>query len=404
MPKRILIFSLAYFPKHVGGAEVAIKEITDRIPSSLYEFHMVTLRFDSTLPKMEKVGNVFVHRIGFVKRNPTMADLRKFPLHFNKLLFQFWAFFKAATLHRKLDFYATWAMMAHSCGVPAALFKLSHKKVKYVLTLQEGDPPEYIERKMLPLFPLFKRAFTSADMIQSISTFLVTWSKKMGANCPTVVIPNAVNIKHFSQTYPTEELNGIKDKLKKKKNDVFLITTSRLVKKNACDDVIRSLTHLPKNYHFIILGTGPDEDMLRALARGLKVESRVQFLGQIGHADLPKYLVASDIFIRPSLSEGMGNSFVEAMAAKLPVIATQEGGIADFLFDPELNTEKDPTGRAVKARDPEGIARAAKLYISDKAMTEKIVSNAEKMAREKYDWNLIAKDMEEKVFGALLKV
>jgi hypothetical protein len=47
--KKVLIFSLAYFPKHVGGAEVAIKEITDRI--SDIEFHMVTNRFDSTLPK-----------------------------------------------------------------------------------------------------------------------------------------------------------------------------------------------------------------------------------------------------------------------------------------------------------------------------------------------------------------
>src|SRR3989344_7785625 len=42
--KRILIFSLAYYPKYVGGAEVAIKEITDRVDESEIEFHMVTLR------------------------------------------------------------------------------------------------------------------------------------------------------------------------------------------------------------------------------------------------------------------------------------------------------------------------------------------------------------------------
>ena len=143
--------------------------------------------------------------------------------------------------------------------------------------------------------------------------------------------------------------------------------------------------------------------MLRALAKGLKVESRVQFLGQIGHADLPKYLAVSDIFIRPSLSEGMGNSFVEAMAARLPVIATQEGGIADFLFDPERNPDKNPTGRAVSVRSPKEIAQAAKLYISHKKMTEKIVANAEKMAREKYDWDLIARDMKEMVFDQVLE-
>ena len=51
--KKILIFSLVYYPKHVhGGAEVAIKEITDRIPKDSVEFHMVTLGYDSNLPKI----------------------------------------------------------------------------------------------------------------------------------------------------------------------------------------------------------------------------------------------------------------------------------------------------------------------------------------------------------------
>ena len=79
--KKILIFSLAYYPHHIGGAEVAIKEITDRITPEDIEFHMVTLRFDSTLPKVEKIGNVLVHRIGFTKDRPSMADLGKLPLY-----------------------------------------------------------------------------------------------------------------------------------------------------------------------------------------------------------------------------------------------------------------------------------------------------------------------------------
>src|SRR3989344_4645966 len=140
--KKILVFSLAYFPKHVGGAEVAIKEKTDRM--SDIEFHMVTLRYDSTLPRVEQVGNVLVHRIGFSRANPSMGDLKKFPLHLNKYWYQFAAAFKAFSLHRKYKYDATWAMMAHSCGVPAAIFKIAHPEVPYVLELQEGDPPEYI--------------------------------------------------------------------------------------------------------------------------------------------------------------------------------------------------------------------------------------------------------------------
>ncbi|MCK9352116.1 MAG: glycosyltransferase [Candidatus Paceibacterota bacterium] len=399
--KKILIFSLAYYPKHVGGAEVAIKEITDRLDPKDYEFHMVALRFDDTLSETEQIGNVLVHRIGPTKHDPTMSDLRKFPLYANKFLYQFLAAWKAHKLHQKYHFDGIWAMMAHSCGVPAGLFKTFHPKVKYLLTLQEGDPIPYIKKKMLPIYPLFVRGFTSADMVQAISNYLADWAKNMGFKGPLFVIPNAVSTKHFSQEYSKEEIDHVKKLIGKNEGDLFLITTSRLVKKNAVDDVIRSLPHLPKNIKFAILGIGPDEEMLRLLAASLKVSDRVIFLGQIAHTEMPKYLKACDIFIRPSLSEGMGNSFIEAMAAGLPVIATREGGIADFLFDPELNPNTPPTGRAVHPRDPEGIARAVELFMEKPEETAKIAANAKKMVFAKYDWDIIARDMKEKVFGNL---
>ena len=128
--KKILIFSLAYYPNFVGGAEVAIKEITDRISPEEIEFHVVTLRFDSRLPKEEKIGNVFVHRIGFSRAAPTIVDAKKFPLFLNKYWFQFMTPFAAARLHKKYCFDGTWAMMAHSCGIPAGIFKTLHPEVK----------------------------------------------------------------------------------------------------------------------------------------------------------------------------------------------------------------------------------------------------------------------------------
>jgi glycosyltransferase involved in cell wall biosynthesis len=401
--KKILIFSLAYYPAHVGGAEVAIKEITDRIDTEEIKFDMVCLRFDKNLPKTEKIGNITVYRIGFTTNKPTMADLSKFPLHLNKFLFQFLAAFKALKLHRKNHYDAIWAMMAHSTGVPAGIFKTFHSTVSYILTLQEGDPIDYIKRKMRPIYPLFVRGFRLANTIQAISTFLSKWALDMGFKGHMEIIPNAVNTKHFSQIYPEIELNALKLKLGKKPEDKYLITTSRLVKKNAADDVIRALPLLPSEIKFVVLGLGPDLDMLNNLAKSLDVADRVMFLGQVNHTDMPKYLKISDIFIRPSLSEGMGNSFIEAMAAELPVIATQEGGISDFLFDPDLNPDKPPTGLAVKPRDPKGIASQTIRFIEDTELTKKIVSNAKKLAFEKYDWNLITKDMREKVFLPLLK-
>ncbi len=402
MPKKILIFSLAYYPKYVGGAEVAIKEITDRISKDEIEFHMITLRFDDTLPDVEQIGNVLVHRIGMTRHAPSISDLRKFPLSLNKVIFQFLAAKEAGKLHAKYHYHAIWAMMAHSTGIPAGIFKTFHPEVKYLLTLQEGDPIQYIKKKMLPVYPLFVRGFTKADMVQAISTFLSKWAREMGFTGKMEIIPNAVNIKHFSQEYPHEEISVIKKQIGKKEGDIFMITTSRLVKKNATDDVINSLRFLPEHIKFAVLGIGPDEKMLRTLTKEKKLEKRVVFLGQLDHSEMPKYLKACDIFIRPSLSEGMGNSFVEAFVAGIPVIATREGGIADFLFDPEINPDKPPTGRAVKPRDPEGIARAVHLLLEDKQKTDEIIVNAKKLAFEKYDWNRIAKDMKEKVFSKLI--
>ncbi len=401
MKKKILIFSLAYYPKHIGGAEVAIKEITDRLSPSEYEFHLLCNRFDSTLPTEEKIGNVVVHRIGLVTKNPTMADLRKLPLHVNKILYQWTAAWEAKKLHKKHQFDAVWAMMAHSTGVPAGKFKKAFPEVKYVLTLQEGDPPEYIENKMRVFGSAFDEAFTRADTIQVISTFLGRWAKRKGFHGEPVLVPNAVNTAHFTQPYEAEELGAVREELHLSDTDVALVTTSRLVHKNAIDDVIRALALLPPQVKFIVFGTGPDEVKLKALITEHQLEDRVQLRGHISHADMPRYLKACDIFIRPSRSEGMGNSFVEAMAAELPVIATQEGGIADFLFDAKRNPEIGTTGWAVDSDNPEQIKDAVLDILKDEIHTHDVIARAKAMAIEKYDWNLIAAKMDKEVFAPL---
>lgn len=401
MKKKILIFSLAYYPKHIGGAEVAIKEITDRLSPEEYEFHLVCNRYDSTLSKNEQIGSVMVHRIGFTTKEPVMADLRKLPLHLNKILYQWFAFFEAKQLHKRFQFDGIWAMMAHSCGVPAAKFKKAFPDVKYLLTLQEGDTPEYIEKKMRFFGSLFDEAFTKADVIQVISNFLGRWAKRKGFEGEIVLVPNAVDTAHFTQQYSNDELREVRREFGVENQDVLLVTTSRLVAKNAVDDVVSAIALLPKQIKFIVFGTGPDGDKLKAQVAKLGLEERVLFRGHISHAVMPKYLKACDIFIRPSRSEGMGNSFVEAMAAELPVIATQEGGIADFLFDEKRNPEQETTGWAVDANNKEQIKMAVEDIINHPEKVKKVVENAKKMAIEKYDWNLISKRMDEDVFKQL---
>ena len=339
------------------------------------------------------MGNVFVHRIGITTTEPSMSDLRRSWLHVNKPLYQFLAVWKAHKLHKKFKFDGIWAMMAHSTGVPATLFKITHPAVPYLLTLQEGDPPRYIERKMFLVWPLFSRAFKRADRIQALSSFLANWARRRKFKGPLDIIPNGTDVESFSNA----KAKGIG----KTPGEVLLVSTSRLVYKNALDDVIKALPNLPTQVRFINYGHGPEKDKLLALAKKLGVDKRVSLQPHPGVENLPGYLKACDIFIRPSRSEGQGISFIEAMAAGLPVIATQEGGIADFLFDAKLNPDKPTTGWAVRRDCPEDIVKKVEEIVAHPEVVNEVVKTASHLVATKYDWNIIARDMESRVFDKL---
>jgi len=428
--RRVLIFSLVYYPQYVAGAEVAMKEITDRIAgpdlfsspkiagSNGVEFDMITLRLDASLPKFERIGNVNVYRVGWATASPVGDTSRKL----NKYAYLFTAFFKAVSLHRTRNYSAIWSMMVSYNTFAALFFKLTHPKVKFIFTLQDGDPIPYLKRRAMPLYPFFKMFFTRADHITAISNYLADWARHMGAKCPISVIPNAVDYELFSRPSPSSELATLKNKLNKKEGEVFLITTSRLVIKNAVADIISALQYLPANVKLLILGTGDELSNLRSMLNEKSPTSRssleapplkrgnpatespflkgvpracreagdltdqVQFLGYVAHSDMPPYLQISDIFIRPSLSEGLGNSFLEAMASGIPVIGTPVGGIPDFLKDGE-------TGLFCEVHNPKSIAQKVEKLIKDKESRDYIVRNARDLVREKYEWGKVAGEM-----------
>ena len=386
--KKILIFSLVYYPKFIGGAEVTIKEVTDRIPSNEIEFDMITLRLDKNLPRYEKIGNVNVYRIGWSAKQKVSSDSLPWYLHLNKYFFLILGPIKALTLNRSRKYDAIWSLMATYNSFAAVFFKLLKPKIKFIFTLQDGDPISYIKRRALPLYPFFKMMFTKADHIQAISKFLADWAKEMGASCPIVVIPNAVDYELFSKKHDPVLLDKLASDLGKKTDDIMLITTSRLVIKNAVADVVSALQYLPENVKFIILGQGYEEQNLKKLVSQLKLESRVIFLGYIPHAEMPKYLQISDVFIRPSLSEGLGNSFLEAMASGIPVIGTNVGGIPDFLKDGE-------TGLFCEINNPKSIAQKVEKLIKDTESRQYIVKNAKDMVEKNYRWEMISQRMKD---------
>jgi glycosyltransferase involved in cell wall biosynthesis len=388
--KRILIFSLAYYPSFVSGAEVAIKEITDRISPDEIEFHMVTLLFDTTAKREEKIGNVHVHRVGFGGR------------YVSKILFVPLAALKARALSNQMQIGALWPMMTYML-LPVMFARMIGVRAPHALTLQDGDPYDKVFGRWFikPIVPLLDWGFKSAALVQAISNYLAKWPAQRGYKGTVVVIPNGASIPS-TQEYPPEELSALAQSVNKKENEIFLVSVSRLVHQKGLDTIIRALPLLPDNVRYLVVGDGPDRNMLEHLAKELGVTNRVTFVGKVDRTETSKYRKISDIFVLPSRSEGQGISFLSTMAAGLPIITTQEGGIEDFLFDAKRNPGKETTGWAVDVERPDQIAEAVKDILANPEQAKKVVANARKMVAEKYDWDTIAKDMQNNFFGPVL--
>ncbi len=370
---RVLIFSTAYYPL-VGGAEVAVKEITQRLPD--YDFDLICARLDKRSPYQEKIGQINVYRVGW-----GMARLDKFYL-------ALFGHLQGLKLHRQKSYSAVWSIMASFGGFAASSFKLK-TNLPYLLTLQEGDPIKEILKKVKIVRSRFNKIFSQADGLQAISRYLLNWGYHQGFKGQTAeVIPNGVDVINFAKEQPSSEIEKLRSNFGFPANAVIITTASRLVIKNGLADVISSLPSLPANFCFYICGAGPLEAHLRQLVKELKLEPRVNFAGFKSHTELPKIFAASDIFIRPSLSEGLGNAFLEAMASGLPTIGTLVGGIPDFLKD-------GVTGLVCQAQDPQSIAeailRASRLTLAEKMSLH---DKAMKLINEKYNWEYVAGRMD----------
>jgi len=116
-------------------------------------------------------------------------------------------------------------------------------------------------------------------------------------------------------------------------NDYILIgTVSRLVPSKGIDILLRAVPEIFSENPFarlMIVGTCPEESRLKRLAVELEIDSKVIFTGEV--SDIQDYYSAFDIFVLPTLSEGLGITILEAMSFGLPVLASAAGGIPELI-------------------------------------------------------------------------
>jgi glycosyltransferase involved in cell wall biosynthesis len=114
---------------------------------------------------------------------------------------------------------------------------------------------------------------------------------------------------------------------------------------------------------------------LQAMMRDLKLSGRFRFAG--GVKNLREHLATADVFVLPSRSEGFSNAIVEAMAASLPVVATNVGGNGEAIQD-------GVSGVIVPPEDPNALAAAIVQLLSDPAKARRMGAEGKRLAAEKF--------------------
>jgi len=125
----------------------------------------------------------------------------------------------------------------------------------------------------------------------------------------------------------------------------------------------------------VLAGDGPLRPDLEAKAASLGLADRVKMLGH--RPDVEAVLAALDVFVLPSVSEGLSNTILEAMASGLPVVATRVGG-ADELV------EEGTTGLLVEPGDPKALGLAIEQLVSDPARRADMGNKARQRAESEF--------------------
>jgi len=183
-------------------------------------------------------------------------------------------------------------------------------------------------------------------------------------------------------------------------NGPCLIFVGRVVEEKGAADLIRAVSLLAADLpdvSAVIVGEGPDRPAMQNLAQDLGVAERVAFTGWVEAGEVTDYLAAADIFVGPSRTasdgwvEAQGLTFLEAMLARIPVIATRIGGIVDAVRHEE-------TGLLVNEASPEEIGTAVRRLVLEPDLTRRLCDAGADLVRRNFTRSVTAK-----AFGDLFR-
>ncbi len=191
---------------------------------------------------------------------------------------------------------------------------------------------------------------------------------------------NAVEGKRFSISVDRKK---VRQGLGVPENAPVVINVGRLVGQKGQGVLLEAAVKILKekpDTHFLIAGSGRLEEELKQKARELNLGERVKFLGD--RKDIPELLMSSDVFAFPSLWEGQGLILFEVFFSKLPIAASNVGGIPEVV-------RHETTGLLVKPGDADDLARGILRLLNDPALAAKLADDAYKKFKDRTMENVV---------------
>lgn len=357
-----------------GGSGVVATELGKALAQKGHNIHFITYQLPVKLDVFSK--NIFYHEVA-VGDYP-LFDYQPYELILSSRMVEVALFEKLDLLHVHYAIpHASAAFMARE------ILKTKGRKVPYITTLHGTDIT--LLGRDTSYEPVITFAINQSNAVTAVSESL---KKDSFAYFPIEqeieVIPNFVCLEQYNgKNIPDENLR--KSIAPNGEKIITHISNFRKVKR--VEDVLHIFEQVEKHIpaRLLLVGDGPERSRLESICREKKLCNRITFAGKM--KDTEKVLRISDLFLLPSETESFGLSALEAMAAGVPVISTNSGGL------PEVNIHGF-SGYTSDVGNTEEMAKSAIHLLADKAIW-KTFSNQAKAQARKFDIHQILPRYEE---------
>jgi glycosyltransferase involved in cell wall biosynthesis len=184
-------------------------------------------------------------------------------------------------------------------------------------------------------------------------------------------IPNGVKLDRFQPINAAQKL--LLRKQLKLPEGTIVIFAGRLEQEKRVEDLVKLWLQVQEKHsdaHLLILGTGSQETMLKKMATG-----NIHFGGTV--EDVAPYLQTSDIFVLPSVAEGLSNALLEALATELPVVVTATGGTTDIV-------RHKVSGWLIENYTPQALLEGILSFLDDRRLRERCAREGRRCVTENY--------------------